>query len=173
MKKTIIPLIAAAVLCAAPVHADEIDDKITAIEAQISELRQELIQLKAEKIGEDMISMVTSDGCTYQITKTEKCNGYDGTPCLLVYYTFDNNSDAIKDSSQFYIKAFQDGINIELCYIDENEAYENRYKEIMPGYSIECAAAFGLTSDNDVTLVVDDLYSFTENQNLMQIVKLQ
>lgn len=174
MKKIMISLIAAAVLCTDPVHADEIAGKIAAIEAQIKELRQEIIKLKESKLDSDIISMIDFEGCTYQTNEYRIFDYPNGDSCFIVYYTFDNNTDEINAGDNHTLfRAFQDGIELDRYYAQGVELYENRFKNILPGYSIECAEAFRLNNKNNVVLVFDNHFLQETNEDEMIEFTLQ
>ncbi|MBR2782981.1 MAG: DUF5067 domain-containing protein [Firmicutes bacterium] len=96
---------------------------------------------------------------------------YEGVDILLVVYSFTNNSeDTISATSALYFKGFQDGVQIEPGYAAEDdlpeeikELYNNDWKDIRPGTTIDCYYCFELDSESEVEVEVTDFVTFSDD----------
>ncbi len=93
--------------------------------------------------------------------KIEKCEfieDYYGEKLIRVYYDFKNNS-AEDESFGMIIShsAFQDGIELETSYADEEVPEDENYSvDVEPGKSIKVACCYELRSDSPVEIELRD-----------------
>ena len=98
---------------------------------------------------------VTIDGCTV-------ASDYEGSPAVIVDFTFTNNSD---EATSFAVacsqKAFQNGVELEMA-ITTDDLGNGYWAEIKPGASTQARLAYSLTDDSDVTIEVEELFSLDD-----------
>ena len=99
---------------------------------------------------------VTIDNCKI-------ATNYDDKECILVDFTFTNNSsENIAFGSILMAKAFQDGVQLDstVGVYDENDdskdLTDTEYKEIQPGTTLQIHKAFITTSKNPIDVEVED-----------------
>lgn len=98
-----------------------------------------------------------------KITGHRLLKDYEGKDALIVQYDFTNNgTEAACAMWDIYVKAFQDGIEMETAFImDDSYLGGNADKEIKPGVTISCEAAFVLSNLlSPVEIEVTELMSF-------------
>lgn len=98
---------------------------------------------------------VTIDGSTLT-------SDYEGSPAIIVDFTFTNNSDK---ATSFAVacspKAFQNGVQLETAIVTDDLG--NGYMaEIKPGATTTARLAYSLTDQSDVTVEVSELISFDD-----------
>lgn len=84
------------------------------------------------------------------IGECEFVTDYEGTPAILIHYTFTNNSDESRSAAfSVTLDAFQNGIGLEDAVITDESVHDNGMasKEIQPGITIELTEVYLLTSD--------------------------
>lgn len=123
-------------------------------------------------MDDNMIDFAT-ERCYIKYTGHEVSADYDGNPCLIFYYDFTNNSDVDTSADiATYIKAFQDGVQIESAFYspdEENISYSNSSKQIQPGVTINVAQVFELTSDSDVDVKASESFSLKDLEDSMTL----
>lgn len=105
------------------------------------------------------------DTADYQVTIGEATTGedYQGNPAILVSYTFVNNSDeAVSPLVAVSAKAFQNGVQLEGAIGVDGAESSKSMSEIKPGASVTYALAYELTDTSDVTVEVEELFSFSD-----------
>lgn len=123
---------------------------------------------------DDGVINFSTDTFAVKLTGYETSTGYEGAPCLLVYYDYTNtgedNSSAMTDC---YLKAFQGGVECDTAITSvSNDAMDNYMKEIQPGTTVNVCEAFKITGPSDVTLQASELISLSDDKDT-QIIKLQ
>ena len=99
---------------------------------------------------------VTIDGC--RVTED-----YQGNPAAVVTYTFTNNSDeATSPAVAVHAKAFQNGTELELAVVADAEESGKSMNEVKPGSSITYESAYELADMSDLTVEVEELFSFSD-----------
>lgn len=99
---------------------------------------------------------VAIDGC--RVTED-----YQGNPAAVVTYTFTNNSDeAISPAVAVHAKAFQNGTELELAVVADAEESGKSMNEVKPGSSITYESAYELADMSDLTVEVEELFSFSD-----------
>ena len=87
---------------------------------------------------------------------------YEGNKMIVVNYDFTNNSDeAIAPFIAVTMKAFQDGVELEMAIAMDDSVYDAGIgqKEIKPGASITgCQNAYILSSDSPVEVEVGPMF---------------
>ena len=84
-------------------------------------------------------------GCNLKYERYEIIQEEHGDKNLYVYFEFTNNSDENKTFCYtFYIKSFQNGIELDSNYVYDCEEERNGSKEIQPGATITVAEIFEL-----------------------------
>ena len=105
------------------------------------------------------------EAADYQVTIGEATTGedYQGNPAILVSYTFVNNSDeAVSPLVAVSAKAFQNGVQLEGAIGVDGAESSKSMSEIKPGASVTYALAYELTDTSDVTVEVEELFSFSD-----------
>ena len=99
---------------------------------------------------------VTIDDC--RVTED-----YQGNPAAVVTYTFTNNSDeATSPAVAVHAKAFQNGTELELAVVADAEESGKSMNEVKPGSSITYESAYELADMSDLTVEVEELFSFSD-----------
>ena len=99
---------------------------------------------------------VTIDGC--RVTED-----YQGNPAAVVTYTFTNNSDeATSPAVAVHAKAFQNGTELELAVVADAEESGKSMNEVKSGSSITYESAYELADMSDLTVEVEELFSFSD-----------
>ena len=91
---------------------------------------------------------------------------YEGNPCIIVDFTFTNNSDeATSMAVAANIEVYQDGVELDtaICTDIDTSNYMNNVKT---GASIPVTMAYSTTSTSDVEVEVYDFTNFTEDVQL-------
>ncbi len=105
------------------------------------------------------------EAADYQVTigETRTVDDYQGNPAILVSYTFVNNSDeAVSPLVAVSAKAFQNGMQLEGAIGVDGAESSKSMSEIKPGASVTYALAYELTDTSDVTVEVEELFSFSD-----------
>ena len=88
---------------------------------------------------------------------------YRGNPAAVVTYTFTNNSDeATSPAVAVHAKAFQNGTELELAVVADAEESGKSMNEVKPGSSITYESAYELADMSDLTVEVEELFSFSD-----------
>lgn len=123
----------------------------------------------AEQATDNTAPEAASDGkYGIELKDAQVVTNYEGKNILVVKYTFTNYSeDTTSATVALYIKAFQDGVQLEngFLYTDDltedlAPLQENDWKDIRPGASIDCYAGFELDSTSEVEVEVTEFISF-------------
>lgn len=111
---------------------------------------------------------VTIDG-------SSQAKDYEGKPALVVDYTFTNNSDK---ATSFIVaigaKAFQQGVELEMAMLTDAGAYDAALglKEIKPGATTKVQTAYVLADESEVTIEVEESFSFSDDLIATQTIAL-
>ena len=126
----------------------------------VLEEKEAAIDSVDSKVLEDNTINVEFDGCKYVYKKYEIVQDYDGKDCLVLYFTFTNNSEqAINPTSNAYIQLFQNGVECSPTYLfDGPEECNNAYTEVKKGASITYAEVFELKSKGEVEIELTKLF---------------
>lgn len=85
-----------------------------------------------------------------QINDFELVSDYEGSPAILIGFTFTNNSEE-NESAMFALSydAYQNGLQLESAIIADDSVYnsDDLMKEIKPGASLDVTAAYTLDSE--------------------------
>ena len=127
----------------------------------------------AEETAEQATDNTTSEAATdakygVELKDAQIVTNYEGKDILVVKYAFTNNSeDTVSATVALYIKAFQDGIQLENGFLftddlpeDLAPLQENDWKDIRPGASIDCYAGFEFDNTSEVEVEATELISF-------------
>lgn len=124
-----------------------------------------------EKYGNDLVEDgydkvdtidITTDKTSCKYTGSKVVDGSEGGKILLVYFDFTNINDSNIIFPDHYIyTTYQNGIQLDRIdwdvSIDEDESFNNYYKEILSGATINVAVAYDLQDDTSpVKLRVDN-----------------
>lgn len=95
--------------------------------------------------------------------------------CLVLYFDFYNNT---KENQAFYtnfsVKAFQEGVEIDSSMWEVNEETENDMKEVQPGKSVRVAVAFVLgESEEVVNIEIEPWITLSDDKLLEFDVELE
>lgn len=111
----------------------------------------------AGTLGDYAISFT---GCT-------TAKDYEGKDVIIVSYDFTNNSDeATSAALALYVKAFQNGIELENgIVIDDIDGYnsDNYMKDIKPGVTLNVQEAFVLSDTSSVEFEASEFISFSDD----------
>ena len=136
---------------------------------QPAEEATEQEEAAAEQAADNTTPESTSDGkYGVELKDAQVVTNFEGKNILVVKYTFTNNSeDTTSATVALYIKAFQDGVQLESGFLftddlteDLAPLQENDWKDIRPGTSIDCYAGFELDSTSEVEVEATELISF-------------
>ena len=156
--------------------ADEKDDRIAELEAQLVEAQKtiESLESELEKAKGGSATPASKDGINFEAdtftvayTRHEFGTDYEGNKALLYYYNFTNNSDDNTTAGMTaYVQCFQDGSECEMAIMDEMNDAMNYYalNEVQPGGTVEVCQAFTLKSDSEITIEVSDLFSMSDEK---------
>lgn len=102
-----------------------------------------------DSIDDGMIEF-TKNNCSLKYLRHEYKENSFGEKCLVVYYSFTNNSNSpVAYIYTFTDKAFQNGIELEKSFFVLEDEDDNSTKEVKPGYSAEVYSLFK-TKDNSI-----------------------
>lgn len=89
---------------------------------------------------------------------------YQGSPAVVVSYTFTNNSDeAVSPMVAVHAKAFQNGVELDTAFLTEDAETGKAMNEVKPGASITYEDAYKLAdTTSDVLVEVEELFSFSD-----------
>lgn len=102
---------------------------------------------------------VTIDGCSM-------ATDYEGNPCVVVDFTFTNNSDeATSMGAATNVEVYQDGVELEMAITTDVDTggYTTNVKT---GASTPVKLAYTTTSTSDIEVEVYDFTNFTEDVQL-------
>ena len=179
MKKKLLSalLCASFIFVSAPVYADEITDKIADIESRISQLENEVDELKTQLIGEPSEQAntsesqsefsFTSEGHTFTYLKNEVGPNHEGKDRVIIYFDYTNNTgETYCPGFALSINAFQNGISLDSAGwlgsgITEEE---NFYKEIKDGTTLQVAIGFTLQDYSQINLEISPLFMTNDTE---------
>ena len=123
------------------------------------------------KVLEDNTINVEFDGCKYVYKKYEITQDYDRKDCLVLYFTFTNNSEqAASPTSNSYLQLFQNGVECNSTILfDGPEECNNAYTEVKKGASITYAEVFELKSKGDVEIELTKLFGGLQDKMDLKI----
>ena len=118
---------------------------------------------------------LTTDKFTIKYKKHTITKDFAGNPCIMIYYDYTNHSSsASSEMVDVNLKAYQHG---EVCdaAIPENndDAIDHYTAEIQPEQTVTVCQAFTLTDESDVTVQVQEAFSFDEDATASQILKVK
>ena len=117
---------------------------------------------------------LTAQKCHVKYTGFAIKQDYDGKDCLVIYMDATNLSGKSSFANQgAYIKAYQNGVELENSFIIEDEACDNSVKYVQDGVTLNIAEAFVLTDRSDVDIEIEDLWNWTESTTQKATIKLQ
>lgn len=116
-----------------------------------------------------------------ELLDAQKLTNYNGEEVFAVFYNFTNNSeDTISATSALFVKAFQDGVELDTGYLADADLPEDKagtygadYKDVRPGTTIECYEEFVLTSTSDVEVEVTEFMSFDDTILASKVYSVQ
>lgn len=117
---------------------------------------------------------MTNEKFSIRYTQHRTANDINGSPCLMLYYDYTNNSStpssAMVDVS---IQAYQDGVLCDAAISEaHDEAVDRFMQEIQPGQTVNVCQVFSLRSTADVTLQATDTFNF-DGDTASQVLTLQ
>ena len=117
---------------------------------------------------------MTNEKFSIHYTQHRTANDINGSPCLMLYYDYTNNSNtpssAMVDVS---IQAYQDGVLCDAAIPEaHDEAVDRFMQEVQPGQTINVCQVFSLRSTEDVTLQATDAFNF-DGDTTSQVLALQ
>ena len=118
---------------------------------------QGLVGEKTETQNAASMFDLTNKASKIKYTGHKVVKEYDGNDCLALYYDYTNLSDKAENAiwSEFYIQAFQNGIECNMGFpADRDQAMQNYGKDIMPGITINVADSYEISNKSDVTVMI-------------------
>ena len=162
LKRILACAVAAAMLCM-PVSAAETEDllkriedleaRVSALEAQSGTTPEGVSAAPEQEAGElePVETGMTAAGCTLEFKRWEFGKSDDGKDVVIMYFDFTNESGENKSAGNaFYVKIFQHDREMETAYLDDNQAYSDKYVEFRSGAApveVAFASEIGDTSD--------------------------
>ena len=118
---------------------------------------------------------LTTDKFTIKYKRHTITKDFAGNPCIMIYYDYTNHSSSASSAMvDVNLKAYQHG---EVCdaAIPENndDAIDHYTAEIQPEQTVTVCQAFTLTDESDVTVQVQEAFSFDEDATASQILKVK
>lgn len=122
----------------------------------------------------DTIDM-TSDKFAIRYTRHVVANDFAGSPCLLVYYDYTNNSSSASSAMvDVSLQAYQNGSSLNAAIPETNDSAIDQFmSEIEPGQTVNVCQAFSLQDMSNVTLQAGEAFSFGGGQTKSQTLTLQ
>ncbi len=165
MKKGLLMLLILLALCLCACGAEAPSEEAPAEEIA-AEPAAEPEQAATEETAADAASSFA-----VELKDARRFANYEGVDILLVIYSFTNNSeDTISATSALYFKGFQDGVQLEPGYAAEGDLpedvkglYDNDWKDIRPGTTLDCYYCFELDSESEVEVEVTDFVTFSDD----------
>lgn len=166
MKKKIVAVLVSGILtlsCITPVFADAKDDKIAELEAKVKDLEAQIKELKGEdkeKSDSKTDFSYEQDGYIFKFLKYQVVDSESQGKVLYIFYNFTNNSgQTIEAANALISKAFQNGVELTTSFPDSEpiEEYNNTYKSVQDGGSLDVAFMYQLSDDSDVSIEITPL----------------
>lgn len=162
MKKKIIITLMSGMLtlsCITPVFADAKDDKIAELEAKVKDLEAQIKDLKGVTKESDTKTDFTyeQDGYTFKFLKYQVVDSDTQGKILYTFYNFTNNSGSTIEAANALIpRAFQNGVELSTSFPDSTpiEEYDNTYKSVQDGGSLDVVFMYQLTDESDVSIEI-------------------
>lgn len=163
MKKKIVIALMSGMLtlsCITPVFADAEDDKIAELEAKVKDLESQIKELKGEdKEKPDSKTDFTyeQDGYSFKFLKYQVVDSDTQGKILYTFYNFTNNSGSTIEAANALIpRAFQNGVELSTSFPDSTpiEEYDNTYKSVQDGGSLDVVFMYQLTDESDVSIEI-------------------
>lgn len=89
----------------------------------------------------------------------------EGKKCLVVTYDWTNNSEETTSAGAALLsKAFQNGVELDMAYVDWAEEDDNEFRDVRPGVTLTVKAAFALTDESEVEYEIFDWVSPNANK---------
>ena len=128
----------------------------------------------SEASADDTLNL-TTEKFTIKYTKHTITKDFAGNPCIMVYYDYTNNSSSASSAMvDVSLKAYQHGESCEAAIPENNDdAIDHFTAEIQPGQTVNVCQAFTLTDESDVTVQAQEAFSFDEDANARQILKVK
>ena len=129
-----------------------------------------------EASADDTLNLTTEKILRSKYTKTyDHQKTFAGNPCIMVYYDYTNNSSSASSAMvDVSLKAYQHGESCEAAIPENNDdAIDHFTAEIQPGQTVNVCQAFTLTDESDVTVQAQEAFSFDEDANARQILKVK
>ena len=128
----------------------------------------------SEASADDTLNL-TTEKFTIKYTKHTITKDFAGNPCIMVYYDYTNNSSSASSAMvDVSLKAYQHGESCEAAIPENNDDAINHFTaEIQPGQTVNVCQAFTLTDESDVTVQAQEAFSFDEDANARQILKVK
>ena len=117
---------------------------------------------KSQQFGEG-----TLDKYAVKFTDAVLATDYEGHDAIVISYDYTNNDeDAASAMVALYIKAFQDGVELEHAYGIQGVEYnsDNETKDLKTGATLNCQTAFVLTSASPVEVEATAAFSFSSDK---------
>lgn len=164
-KKIIITLLSGILILSSvtPVFADAKDDKIAELEAKVKDLESQIKELKEDSKEESTTKSDFSyeqDGYIFKFLKYQVVDSESQGKVLYIFYNFTNNSgQTIEAANALISKAFQNGVELTTSFPDSEpiEEYNNAYKSVQDGGSLDVAFMYQLSDDSDVSIEITPL----------------
>lgn len=190
-KKLVSILLSVTLVCSSgiTIFANEKDDRIAELEAQVEEMQKTINDL-TQKLKESNSAQksptqepaensnginFSTDDFTISYIKHEFGTDYEGNKCLLYYYNFTNTSDEnVTAGLTTNVQCFQDGSECEMAITEErNDSMDNyAMNEVQPGGTVEVCQPFTLKSENEITIEASELFSM-KNDKATQTIAVQ
>lgn len=163
MKKKIVIALMSGMLtlsCITPVFADAKDDKIAELEAKVKDLESQIKELKGEdkeKPDPKTDFSYEQDGYTFKFLKYQVVDSESQGKVLYTFYNFTNNSGSTIEAANALIpRAFQNGVELSTSFPDSTpiEEYDNTYKSVQDGGSLDVVFMYQLTDESDVSIEI-------------------
>lgn len=128
-----------------------------------AEQAEEAVEETAAEV-EQAVTEAADSPYAVELKEARRFSNYEGVDTLLVTYSFTNNSeDTTSAASALYIQAFQDGVQLESGWAAESDLpedlaglYDNDWKDIRPGTTLDCYDCFELSSESEVEVEVSE-----------------
>lgn len=126
----------------------------TTTNASTSDIPQQATQQEPDQ--KDSKYAVSIDDCSVT-------TDYNGTPAIVVTYTFTNNSDkAIPFMTAVSAKAFQNGVQLDTAIVTNDIDTQSAMNEIKSGATTTVQEAYLLDDESDVNIECTELFSFDD-----------
>ncbi len=163
MKKRAL-LLAAALMTAMPVYAEEADlsariealeERVAALEALVSAPPAGVSKTPDQEVvpaGDVETGIVTADGCSLEYKDFAVTQSYDGHDCVALYFDFFNGSGETTSAMlEFYMTVYQNGKEQPFAVLSGDQAYDDRDTTVRSGTDpLRVCFASMLEDDSDI-----------------------